>query len=88
MVVFLDLDEDDVSDPDPHADPTIPAGYGFPLRHQVLKSQNVPVDVHVEEVHENNNNGNFNPNVNSLSAALGCYPYLSQNHSMNYFLHH
>ena len=81
MVVFLDLDEDDVSDPDPHADPSGSAGYEWAMRQRVAKPRDVTADHHAgtgtkpitsdDEIRDN-------PNVNSLSAALGCYPYLTQ----------
>lgn len=73
MVVFLDLNEDDVSDPDPHVDPTGSEGYDWALRQRVSKPREVTA------ASENNifeDEERINPNINSLSAALGCYPYI------------
>lgn len=72
MVVFVDLDEDDVSDADPHADPIGSAGYEGALRHRVSKPQDVTVN---GEGAFREGTGRINPNLNSISAALGCYPY-------------
>ena len=75
MVVFLNLDEDDLSDPDPHADPIGSAGFESALRKRATRAHDVSahaVDSHLDgEIR-------VNPNVNGLSAALGCYPYSGQ----------
>ncbi|KAL6721351.1 hypothetical protein ACLMJK_000454 [Lecanora helva] len=73
MVVFLDLDEDDVSDSDPHIDPTSPAEY----KRQGRLSKSPAVNVNGHNVEEEKNE-RINPNVNSLTAAFGCYPIITQ----------
>ena len=73
MVVFLDLDDDGVSDPDPHVDPNSPAGYNWALRQQRRVSKPHAVTVN-REANITDEEGRANPNVNSLSAAFGCYP--------------
>ncbi|KAL2057775.1 hypothetical protein ABVK25_002159 [Lepraria finkii] len=75
MVLLLDLD-DEV--PDPHADPNEPAG--FVLRQHYLNGQpdssitpavsKAPQDANVIE--------RPNPNLNGLSAAVACYPIVTQ----------
>lgn len=78
MVVFLDLDEDDVSERDPHADPNEPAGFAASSRQQrqrfkpaaAVRIGNSTKSL-VEEEEERPN-----PNLNGFSAALGCYPYV------------
>lgn len=70
MVVFLDLDEDDVSD-DPHADPNKSAGFAASLRQAHLRSKPVVTENGEPAL---NSNERPNPNLNSCSAALGCYP--------------
>ena len=77
MVVFLDLDEDDVSDPDPHADPIGSAGYEWAMRHRVAEPRDITVDHTRTKSQTSDDEKRDNPNVNSLSAALGCYPYLN-----------
>ena len=76
MVVFLDLDEGNVSD-DPHADPHEPRShYRWPT-HQPEQSTTTATGVTL------NDTGvasllavrRTNPNINSCSAALACYPY-------------
>lgn len=68
MVVFLDL-EDELQDP--HADPRS-SNHADPkqqLRHSMAagsSTETMQVDY-----------DRPNPNVNSFSAALGCYPYVS-----------
>lgn len=72
MVVFVDL-EDDVPD-DPHANPREPCGFSS-LRRSHLR------DKVTAKLTANGADGNAeqrpNPNINSLSAALGAYPYVS-----------
>lgn len=68
MVVFVDL-EDDVSD-DPHADPNEPRG--FPS----LRKHHLGDKVTAKETDDGNFDERPNPNLNSLSAALGAYPYV------------
>lgn len=74
MVVFLDLDEDDVSD-NPHADHrSEAAGLVASLRQSQWRSNSKSSAV--------TENGNCvarfeerpNPNLNTVSAALACYP--------------
>ena len=74
MVVFLDLDEDDVSDPDPHVDPIGFAGYERALRQRGSKPRGLTA---IGESGGLEATESVNPNVNSVSAALGCYPYIS-----------
>lgn len=71
MVVFVDL-ENDVSD-DPHADPNEPRRFSslgkYHLGDKVTTSVTANGD---DEPIEDR----FNPNINSISAALGAYPYV------------
>lgn len=71
MVVFVDL-ENDVSD-DPHADPNEPGRFSS-LRKYHLG------DKVTTRVTANGDDGSIeerlNPNINSISAALGAYPYV------------
>lgn len=65
MVVLLDLDDQDPSDP--HPDPLRLMGYKSPIRDQVTKSSaDAKPAVSVAQ--------RANPNVNGFSAALSCYP--------------
>ncbi len=70
MVVYRDLDEDDVSD-DHHADLNGSAGFASSLRQSQWRSKPVVTGngesaVDLEETPF--------PNINGFSAALGCYP--------------
>ena len=71
MVVFVDL-EDDLSD-DPYADPD------EPRRFSTLRRQH-PGDKVTTKVTIGGEDGSIeirpNPNINSISAALGAYPYV------------
>ena len=72
MVVFLDLDEDDVSDTDPHADPVYIAGCDWALRQRVSKPRDVMDD---NEDAKSEGGEGINLDFTRLSAALNCYPY-------------
>lgn len=70
MVVFLDLDEDNVVD-DHHADLNKSAGFPASLRQSQWRAKPVVTEhgdstVDVAEPPF--------PNINGFSAALGCYP--------------
>ena len=71
MVVFVDL-EDDLSD-DPYADPDEPRRFSALRRHH-------PRDKVTTKVTTEGDDGSIeirpNPNINSISAALGAYPYV------------
>ena len=71
MVVFVDL-EDDLSD-DPYADPD------EPRRFSTLRGHH-PGDKVTTKVTTDDEDGSIeirpNPNINSISAALGAYPYV------------
>ena len=71
MVVFLDLDED-VPD-DPHADPGQLSGFPsirrLPVR-EPRTSSDLQDEQGVEAVERDN------PNLNVVSEALGCYPWV------------
>lgn len=67
MVVFLDLDEDDVAD-DPHA----AAGLVASLRQPQWRSKSSAVTEHGKPIARIEERPN--PNINSVSAALACYP--------------
>lgn len=67
MVVFLDLDEDV---PDPHADPGEPAGF-ISLESFRRLAYRAPVTAENQKATEIDRP---NPNLNTVSAALGCYP--------------
>jgi len=68
MVVFLDLDED-ASD---HVDPD-EAGYALSRRLPIRPvTTNIPTSTPTAIKHDEIETPN--PNLNSLSAALGCYP--------------
>ena len=73
MVVYLDLDEDDLSDPEPHSPHAERfAGYERALRQRVSKPRGeVPLVDDVKSEREESISLNFN----RLSTALGCYPY-------------
>ncbi len=69
MVVYFNLGEDDVSD-DPHVDPNKSAGFAgsqSQWRSKPVVTENGESAVDLGE--------RPNPNINSFSAALGCYPY-------------
>ena len=71
MVVFVDL-EDDLSD-DPYPDPDGPCRFSTLRRHH-------PGNKVTAKVTTNGDDGSIekrpNPNINSISAALGAYPYV------------
>jgi hypothetical protein len=70
MVVFLDLDEDDLSN-DHHADPHKSAGFTTSLRQSQWRSR--PVVTNVNRAAIDSTERSF-PNINGFSAALACYP--------------
>lgn len=70
MVVFLDLDEDDLSDGH-HADPHKLAGFASSLRQSQWRSR--PVGTNANRGAIDSTERSF-PNINGFSAALACYP--------------
>ena len=71
MVVFLDLDEDDVAD-DPHANPGEPAGLAVPRRLPKPIASTAADRIGKESSIDSERP---NPNLNVISEALGCYPF-------------
>lgn len=71
MVVFVDL-ENHVSD-DPHADPNEPRRFSSLRKHHLgdKVTTRVATNGDDESIEER-----LNPNINSISAALGAYPYV------------
>ena len=69
MVVFVDL-EDDLSD-DPHADPDEPRRFSTLRRHNPGDKVTTKVTTDGDDV---SIEPRPNPNINSISAALGAYP--------------
>lgn len=71
MVVFVDL-ENDVSD-DPHADPNEPRRFSSLHKYHLgdKVTTRVTTNGDNESIEER-----LNPNINSISAALGAYPYV------------
>lgn len=76
MVVFVDLDEDVVSGADPHVDPSELAGspqHHWSLRQTPCKpARDLKIDN--KETVDNAAEERPNPNINSCTAALACYP--------------
>lgn len=69
MVVFVDL-EDDLSD-DPYADPDEPRRFSTLRRHHPGDKVTTKVTTDGEDT---STEIRPNPNINSISAALGAYP--------------
>lgn len=70
MVVFLDLDDDDVVD-DHHADLNKSAGFAASLPQSQWSSKSVVTEHRDSTVDLDESPC---PNINGFSAALGCYP--------------
>lgn len=73
MVLFVDLDEEV---PDLHADPNEPAGFNS-LRQRLERQREDTVTRKVSgHDQDDNTQGRSNLNLNGLSAAVACYPYI------------
>lgn len=72
MVVFLDLDEETSTFPN-HVGSGFSARHSYPLGPFSLDHQLEPIQP-LENSREEEGLETTNPNLNSCSAALGCYP--------------